>query len=70
MSVNVDNLVLGQLPLVRSGMKRVEVKLSDRVDRLETKVDGNTGVLAALGRYLHDIDHRIEPIEAKLGIDQ
>ena len=69
MAENVDNLVLEQLRLIRSDIQKLDAKLSERVDGLEAKVDGNTGILVALGRYLHDIDNRVEHIEAKLGID-
>ena len=69
MNENVENLVLEQLRLIRSDIKRLDEKLSARIDGLEAKVDGNTGVIVALGRYLHDIDERVELIEAKLGIE-
>ena len=69
MNENVENLVLEQLRLIRSDIKLLEEKLSGRIDSLESKVDGNTGVIIALGRYLHDIDNRVEHIEAKLGIE-
>jgi hypothetical protein len=69
MNENVENLVLEQLRLIRSDIKLLEEKLSGRIDSLEAKVDGNTGVVIALGRYLHDIDNRVEHIEAKLGIE-
>jgi hypothetical protein len=69
MNENVENLVLEQLRLIRSDIKLLEEKLSGRIDSLESKVDGNTGVIIALGRYLHDIDNRVEHIEVKLGIE-
>jgi len=69
MNENVENLVLEQLRLIRSDIKLLDQKLSGRIDSLEAKVDGNTGVIIALGRYLHDIDNRVEHIEAKLGIE-
>jgi hypothetical protein len=69
MNENVENLVLEQLRLIRSDIKLLEEKLSGRIDSLEAKVDGNTGVVIALGRYLHDIDNRVEHIEAKLGVE-
>jgi hypothetical protein len=69
MNENVENLVLEQLRLIRSDIKLLDQKLSGRIDSLESKVDGNTGVIIALGRYLHDIDNRVEHIEAKLGIE-
>ncbi len=69
MNENVENLVLEQLRLIRSDIKLLDQKLSGRIDALEAKVDGNTGVIIALGRYLHDIDNRVEHIEAKLGIE-
>ena len=69
MNENVENLVLEQLRLIRSDIKLLEQKLSGRIDSLEAKVDGNTGVIIALGRYLHVIDNRVEHIEAKLGIE-
>jgi hypothetical protein len=69
MNENVENLVLEQLRLIRTDIKRLEERLSSRIDSLEAKVDGNTGVIIALGRYLHAIDGRVEHIEAKLGVE-
>ena len=69
MAENVDNLVLEQLRLIRSDIQKLDEKLSGRIDDLEAKVDGNTGILVALGRYLHDIDGRVEHIETKLGVE-
>jgi hypothetical protein len=69
MAENVDNLVLEQLRLIRADISLLDEKLSGRVDDLEAKLDGNTGVLVALGRYLHDIDGRVEMLERKLGTD-
>ena len=69
MADSVDNLVLEQLRLIRSDIQKLDEKLSGRIDGLEAKVDGNTGILVALGRYLHDIDERVEHIEQKLGIE-
>ena len=69
MNENVENPVIEQLRLIRSDIKLLDQKLSGRIDSLESKVDGNTGVIIALGRYLHDIDNRVEHIEAKLGIE-
>lgn len=67
MAESVDNLVLEQLRLIRADIQKLDEKLSDRIDGLEAKADGNTGVLVALGRYLHDIDGRVEHLEAALG---
>ncbi len=69
MNENVENLVLEQLRLIRSDIRKLDEKLSGRIDDLDAKFDGNTGILVALGRYLRDIDTRIEHIEEKLGID-
>ena len=69
MAENVENIVLEQLRLIRSDIRTLDAKLSERIDGLEGKIDGNTGVLIALGRYLRDIDNRVEHIEEKLGID-
>ena len=69
MTEGVDNLALEQLRPIRSDIRNLDVKLSGRIDDLDAKVDGNTGILVALGRYLRDIDTRVEHIEEKLGID-
>ena len=69
MAEAADNLVPERLRLIGSDIKRVDEKLSGRIDGLEAKVDGDTGILVALGRYLHDIDNRAGRIEAKLGIE-
>jgi hypothetical protein len=69
MAETVDNLVLEQLQPIRADISLLDEKLSGRVDDLEAKLDGNTGVLVALGRYLHDIDGRVEMPERKLGTD-
>jgi hypothetical protein len=69
MSESADNLVLEQLRLIRSDIRQLDEKLSERIDGLEAKVDGHTGILVALGRYLHDIDNRVEHLERSLGSD-
>ena len=69
MADNVDNLVLEQLRQMREEMKLGFAKVQQSLDDLETKVDGHTGVLVALGKYIHDIDSRVEHIERKLGIE-
>jgi hypothetical protein len=67
MAESVDNLVLEQLRLIRSDLARIEEKFDGRIDDLEAKVDGNTGILVALGRYIHDIDGRVERLEEAIG---
>ena len=69
MADNVDNLVLEQLRQMREEMKSGFAKVQESLGDLETKVDGHTGVLVALGKYIHDIDSRVEHIERKLGIE-
>jgi hypothetical protein len=80
MNENVENIVLEQLRLIRADIRKLDEnlsgridaldgKLSGRIDDLDGKVDGNTGILVALGRYLRDIDTRVEHIEEKLGIE-
>ena len=65
MSDNVDNLILEQLRLIRSDLSGVTEKLDD----LSMKVDGHTAILIGLGKYIHDIDERVEHIETKFGAD-
>lgn len=70
MSENVDNLILEQLRLIRADIRGLDQKLTTRVDDVDAKIDGNTGILVALGRYLRDIDTRVEHIEERLGNDR
>ncbi len=67
MPENVDNIILEQLRLIREDIKRIEETLGGKIDDLEAKVDGHTGVMIALGRYVHDIDQRVERLELKIG---
>jgi hypothetical protein len=67
MAEGVDNLVLEQRRLIRSDLARIEEKFDGRINDLEAKVDGNTGVLVALGRYIHDSDGRVERLEEAIG---
>jgi hypothetical protein len=76
MNENVENLVLEQLPLIRSDIQRLDDKLSARIDGLEAKIDNlavraqsTEGVLFGLGGYVRSIDERVEHIEVKLGIE-
>ncbi|RVT83957.1 hypothetical protein DXV76_09610 [Rhodobacteraceae bacterium CCMM004] len=59
------SLVLEQLRLIREDLRGVHSKMDD----LAVKVDGHTALLIGLGKYVHDIDGRVEHIEQKLGID-
>ena len=63
MSENVDNLVLEQLRLIRERLEKIE----ESMDNLEIGQQSHTGILLALGRYIHHIDERVELIEEKLG---
>ncbi|HBG98236.1 MAG: hypothetical protein JKP98_04605 [Rhodobacteraceae bacterium] len=74
MTDSVDNLVLEQLRLIRediaaarTDIARVEETLTDQIAALEGKVDGITGVVVALGRYMHDMDERVERLEERIG---
>jgi hypothetical protein len=67
MAENVDNIILEQLRLIREDISRVEERLGSKIEHLEAKVDGHTGVMIALGRYVHDIDQRVERLEEKIG---
>ncbi len=67
MAENVDNLVLEQLPLIRQDIAKTEDTLGDKIDGLEAKVDGNTGILVALGRCIHSVGGRVEHIEENWG---
>jgi|AACY02.2.fsa_nt_gi DNA repair exonuclease SbcCD ATPase subunit len=83
MSENVDSIILEQLKQLREAIgvidakadrlavdvKRIEDRLWDKIDEVEEKVDGQSGLLTALGKYSRDIDERVEHIEEKLGIE-
>jgi hypothetical protein len=64
MAEEPDNLVLKLLREIRDRLDIVEGKIDD----LAIKADGHSGLLVGLGKYIHDIDTRVEHIEAKLGI--
>ena len=64
MSEGTDNLVLEQLRLIREDIGGVKAQIGE----LDVKVDGHTALLIGLGKYVHDIDQRVEHIEEKLGI--
>jgi hypothetical protein len=63
MAPNVENLVLEQLRPIREDMKT----LNSKIDDLTLKTDGHTAILIGLGKYMHDIDGRVEHLETKLG---
>jgi hypothetical protein len=65
MSDEPDNIVLKLLREIRDRLDVVESKIDD----LSVKADGHSGLLIGLGKYIHDIDERVEHIEAKLGIE-
>ena len=76
MNDNVENLILAQLREMREEMgknfAKVEERLTSMDDRMETveaKLDGHLSLLVGLGKYLHDIDARVEHIEEKLEVD-
>lgn len=62
MAEGVDNLVLEQLRLIREDLQGV----NDRIQDLSSRVDGQTGILIALGKYIRDIDDRGERLEEKI----
>ena len=61
--MSVDNIVLEQLRLIREDLRAVNAKIDD----LAVKADGHTAILIGLGKYIHDIDHRVENLEEKIG---
>lgn len=63
MASSVDNLVLEQLRLIREDLKTLNQKMDD----VTLKTDGHTAILIGLGKYLHDIDGRVEHLEQKIG---
>ena len=71
LSVNekVENIILAQLREMREEMSSNYAKIEERLGSVEAKVDGTTAVLIGLGKYIHDIDARVEHIEEKLGIE-
>ncbi len=60
-----DNIVLQLLREIRERLTAVEGKIDD----LSVKTDGHTALLIGLGKYIHDIDERVEHVEKKLGIE-
>ena len=67
MAENVGSAILEQLRLIREDIGRVERVLGAKIDALEDKVDGQTCVTVALGRYVHDIGQRVEGLGSKIG---
>lgn len=63
MSENVDNIVLDQLRLIREDLKSVK----EQIGGLHVKTDGHTALLIGLGKYMHDIDQRVEHLETRIG---
>ena len=63
MAEEPDSLVLKLLREIRDRLDAVEGKIDD----LSLKTDGHTGILIGLGKYIHDIDGRVEHLETKLG---
>ena len=59
----IENLVLEQLRPIREDLKQVNAKIDD----LSDKTDGHTAILIGLGKYIHDIDGRVEHLERKMG---
>jgi hypothetical protein len=41
--------------------------LNSKIGDLTLKTDGHTAILIGLGKYMHDIDGRVEHLETKLG---
>jgi hypothetical protein len=69
---NVDTIVPEQLRLIREQLGGVETRLSETEGRLAEridngKLDGLTGVVIALGRYIHDIDTGTRTVEHRIG---
>jgi hypothetical protein len=83
MADTVENIVLEQLRPIRADIRKLEATLTERIDAqtrkievladqvetVDAKIDGNTGIMYSFGKYLRDIDRRVEHIEEKLGID-
>ena len=76
MNDNVENLILAQLREMREEMGKNFAKIEDRLNKVddqmetvEAKLDGHLSLLVGLGKYLHDIDARVEHIEEKLGVE-
>lgn len=66
MADDPDNLVLHYLREIRDRLGHVE----DKIDDLAAKTDGHTAILIGLGKYIHDIDGRVEHLEATIGARQ
>jgi len=67
MAENVDNLVLEQFCLIRSDLARIESRFDEKIDDLSGKMDDQMAILIGLGKYIHDIDGRVEGLEAAIG---
>jgi len=63
MADDPENMVLHYLREIRDRLGSVESK----IDGLAAKTDGHTAILIGLGKYIHDIDERVEHLEAAIG---
>lgn len=63
MAEEPDSLVLKLLREIRERLDIVEGK----IDEMSVKTDGHTAILIGLGKYIHDIDARVEHLEQKIG---
>ncbi len=65
MAEEPDSLVL---KLLREIRERIDV-IEGKIDELDIKSDGHAALLVGLGKYIRDIDGRVQHIEEKLGIE-
>ena len=69
---NIDNMVLEQLKLIReqmSDMRGSIVALGDKIETIDSKVDGLSVILVNFGANIHDLNERAGHIEEKLGVE-
>ncbi len=63
MADNTENIVLEQLRLIRADLTEIRDDIAD----LKLGQQGQTAILIGLGKYIHDIDERVEKLEDKIG---
>ena len=65
MTEEVENHTLRLLQDIRAEMREGFSRLGDRIDVVETKLDGNTVLLSMVAGISHDHEKCIETLEAK-----
>ena len=68
MTSNVENLILEQLRTIRDGVERVNTRIDavdQRLESLETRVNGISIMMATVIGELGSLDERVETLEGK-----